>query len=295
MIPASLVRTIERIPTLAERGAKVAQAIHGGVLHGGDRVRRLVDVLHGTWLGHPLHPALTDVPVGAWTLAAFFDAMVLASGSVAAAHTADRLTVAGAVVAVPTALAGLADYAAIDQTALGVGAAHGLLNTTGLALSLLSIKERAAGHRGRGVCYSATALGILLVSAWLGGEMVYRYRIGVNHEEGGAEPAEWTAVCDATALAERTPKRAVVNDVPILLYREGESVVAIGVVCSHAGGPLDEGTIRDGCVECPWHNSVFALRTGAVVHGPATFPEPAYETRVTDGRVEVRYRPPGGR
>ena len=64
---------------------------------------------------------------------------------------------------------------------------------------------------------------------------------------------------------------------------------AAAATCTHVGGPLDEGE-RDGtCVQCPWHGSVFDLRDGRVIHGPATSPIRAYETRISEsGQVEVR-------
>ena len=74
----------------------------------------------------------------------------------------------------------------------------------------------------------------------------------------------------------------------VLLCREGDRIFAIGAVCSHAGGPLDQGKISRGCVQCPWHDSVFDLRDGRIVHGPATQPQPSFETRVSGGRVEIR-------
>jgi nitrite reductase/ring-hydroxylating ferredoxin subunit/uncharacterized membrane protein len=291
MYAVTIERAIGRIPGLGEKGGMVARAIHGAVLSGGDSVRTAVDVLHGIWLGHPLHPVLTDIPIGAWTLAMLCDLVAAQRGSDEAARMADTLTIIGAVAAVPTAIAGVADYSAIDESAVAMATAHGLLNSAGLVLNLLSIRDRATGNRSRGVMLSTVAFGLLNASAWMGGEMVFHKRIGVDHSETSAGPREWQAVLNATDLPERAPKRVDVEGVPVLLYRDGNDVYAIGAVCSHAGGPLDEGTFDGACVQCPWHDSVFDLRDGHVVHGPATYAEPAYDARLHGEKIEVRIRP----
>lgn len=293
MYPAKIERAVEQIPGVAENGAKVAHAIHNAVLGGGDQVRKAVDFLHGTWLGHPVHPALTDVPIGAWTLAMMCDLVAAQRGSAEAEKMADTLVAIGAAAAVPTALAGVADYSAIDESAMALATVHGLLNSAGLVLNLLSLRDRATGNRQRGVMLSTVAYGALNFSAWLGGEMVYNRKVGVDHHVEPSGPEEWRRVLDSAELPEHAPKRVEVDGAPVLLYRDGTGVYAIGAVCSHAGGPLDEGQVHDLCVECPWHNSVFDLRDGSVVHGPATHPEPAYDARLRDGQIEVRLRPAG--
>jgi nitrite reductase/ring-hydroxylating ferredoxin subunit/uncharacterized membrane protein len=290
MYPARIEEAIERIPNLGEKGGAIARAIHAAVLSGGDGARKAVDALHGVWLGHPLHPVLTDIPIGAWTLGVLCDLVAAQRGSDEAARMGDTLTIIGAVAAVPTAIAGIADYSAIDESAIPLATAHGLLNSAGLVLNLLSIRDRATGNRSRGVMLSTVAFGILNASAWMGGEMVYHKRVGVDHSETSDQPQQWQAVLDATDLPERAAKRVEVEGIPVLLYRDGNDVYAIGAVCSHAGGPLDEGTFDGLCVQCPWHDSVFDLRDGRVVHGPATYPEPAYNARLHGGQVEVCLR-----
>jgi nitrite reductase/ring-hydroxylating ferredoxin subunit/uncharacterized membrane protein len=290
MYPARIEESIERIPGLAEKGTQIARAIHNFVL--GDRqARKVADVLHGTWLGHPLHPVLTDIPIGAWTIAVLCDLVAAQRGSAEAAKMADALTAIGAIAAIPTAIAGVADYSAIDESASALATMHGLLNSAGLVLNLLSLRDRATGNRERGVMLSAAAFGILNASAWLGGEMVYHKRVGVNHAADAGGPEGWRPALSSADLPQRTPLRAEVDGVPVLLYRDGPEVFAIGAVCSHAGGPLDEGEIEDRCVRCPWHDSVFDLRDGSIVHGPATYPEPAFDVREQGGQIEIRRRP----
>lgn len=291
MYAAKIEHAIDRIPGLSETSTKVADAIHNAVLGSNDRVRKAVDILHGTWLGHPLHPVLTDIPIGAWTIAMMCDLVAAQRGSDEAAKMADALIAIGVVAAVPTAFAGIADYSAIDRSTVAPAGLHGLLNSAGLVLNIVSIRDRAAGNRGRGVLLSTVAFGLLNASAWIGGELVYDKKVGVKHFEEPGGPREWRRVLDGAELGERAAKRVDVEGTAVLLYREGDSVYAIGAICSHAYGPLDEGKIQDRCVECPWHHSVFDLRDGSVVHGPATYPQPAYDTRLRDGHVELRLRP----
>lgn len=293
-LPAGAVeieQAIKRIPGLERAGAQLASNIHEAVLSGGSLTRALADALHGTWFGHPLHPALTDIPIGAWLMAGVFDAYAGMGGGRPAEQAADTLVGIGVAAAVPTALAGMADYSAIDDQAIAVGAAHALLNTAGLGLFVLSMWARASGRRGRGVLLSALGLAAVGASAGLGGDLVYRLKVGVNHSEPADKPAEWAAVLPLDDLAEGRLVRVEVEGKPVLLYHDAEHIHSIGAVCTHAGGPLEQGTVSDHCVECPWHQSVFDLRDGSVVHGPATQAQPLYEARVRNGQVEVRSKP----
>jgi nitrite reductase/ring-hydroxylating ferredoxin subunit/uncharacterized membrane protein len=281
-------RAIKSVPGLEEAGQRLARGVHSAVLGGGGPLRVVADVLHGVWLGHPLHPAMVVVPLGAWTAAAGFDAYAAASRSHEAEWAADRLLAIGVAAAVPTALAGAADFSAIKEDAAALGLAHALLNTAGLGLFLASLWARSAGNRGLGVLLSTAGLAVVTGAGALGGDLAYRKRVGVNHTPPAEGPSEWTAAIGLEQLGDRGPRRVTVDGAPVLLYRDGDGIHAIGAVCSHAGGPLEEGTFFDHCVECPWHQSVFDLRTGEVVHGPATHAQPAYEARVRDGQVEVR-------
>jgi nitrite reductase/ring-hydroxylating ferredoxin subunit/uncharacterized membrane protein len=295
---AELIPTIEQAlkqtPGLERMATRLAQALHNAVLDGGGPARTIADVLHGTWFGHPLHPALTDIPVGAWALAALFDLYAALGGGRFAERTADTLIALGAAGAVPTALSGLADYSTIKEDAAAVGAAHAVLNSTALGLYLLSLWARKRGARGSGVLLAAVALGAVGLSAGLGGDLVYRHRIGVSHAPPADEPEEWTAVLPLDELAHGVPQRVDLHGTPVLIYHDAGAVSAISAVCTHAGGPLDEGTFADGCVECPWHQSVFDVRDGRVVHGPATMSQPRYDARIHNGQVEVRARSAGG-
>jgi nitrite reductase/ring-hydroxylating ferredoxin subunit/uncharacterized membrane protein len=250
----------------------------------------LADFLHGSWLGHPLHPVLTDFVIGAWVMGGILDVVAALNGSHSAARAADRLTTLGTVGAVPTALAGLADYTTIPRRALSTGAVHGLINTIGLGMYLFSLRDRQNGQRGRGVFISSMALGMLTLSAWLGGELTFRYGVGVNKSRFPAGLESWTPVLNEADLNEQEPRRVEHEGTPVLLYRYGGTVYAMGAVCGHDGAPLEEGRFEGLCVECPWHQSVYDLRDGRVVHGPTTYAEPSYATRIQNGQIEIKLR-----
>lgn len=264
------------------------RALHTAVLRGGKGSRRTADLLHGTWLGHPLHPVLTDFTIGAWTFGAVFDALGEFTGDRHTKRVGDQLTAIGTVSAIPTALAGITDYSTVPKPAAATATVHGLLNGASLALYGLSLYQRRKGRRGSGLALSTVALGANMLSAWLGGHLVYRDRVGVDHSERFDGPGSWTEVLEASALAAGGSTRIEVDGKAVMLYRDSRRVYAIGAICSHAGGPLEEGEVRGCFVQCPWHDSVFDMRDGSLRHGPATGPQAAFEARVNGDRIEIR-------
>ena len=281
-------RAVERVPGVGKAGTQVSLAVHGAVLKGGPAVRKGVDLLHGTWLGHPLHPVLTDITIGAWFVGGLCDAVGLRRGSRRARRMGDRLAAIGTASAIPTAVTGLADFSTFPQWSARPATLHAMLNLANIGLYAGSLRDRRRGKRRRGLTLSWLAQGLTLASAWLGGMLVYKHKVGVDHSERFTGPKDWTPVLHEADLPEGSSKRVEVERKHVLIARDNDQVYAIGAVCSHAGGPLDQGKIRDGCVQCPWHDSVFALRDGRIVHGPATQPQASFETRVRDGRIEIR-------
>ena len=273
---------------MAKAGTKLSLGLHKAILAGGEPTRNLADFLHGTWLGHPLHPMLTDLTIGAWTMGSIFDGIAAYSGSESVAKSADYLMIAGTISAVPTAITGMTDFSTIPESAAKTATWHAALNSVNMGLYVWSIAERRRGNRRRGVLLSTIALGMTAASAWLGGHMVYKERVGVNHADEFEGSGGWMPVLESHRLGQREPQTVEVDGKPVLLYREGDAISAIGNTCSHAGGPLNEGTFEGGCVQCPWHDSVFKLEDGSVVHGPATQPQPRFEAREREGDVEIR-------
>lgn len=280
--------TIENSTLLKKGGTEVKVSLHKAILGAGALGRSLADLLHGKWLGHPLHPVLTDITLGAWVSGVVLDLVSLATGNRRMSEAADTLVELGTASALPTGLAGMADYSAIKQDAVEYGAAHALLNGSALALFAFSIRARRQRKRDTGVALSLAGLGVSMLSAWLGGEMVFRLGVGTDHAKRARQDEDWTPVLSSILLGEGEARRVELHDEPVLLYRHNGAILAVGAVCPHAGGPLDEGQFDGTCVTCPWHDSVFDLRDGSVIHGPSTYNVPAYAVRVLNGQIELR-------
>ncbi|HXZ99545.1 MAG TPA: Rieske (2Fe-2S) protein [Candidatus Binatia bacterium] len=237
-------------------------------------------LLSGTWLGHPLHPALSDVPLGLWSGAVALDLF----GGEASAPAVDRLVGLGSLAALPTALSGISDWADAYGPERRVGLVHAAMNSAALGLFMASL---AARRRARAL----RILGIASASAgaYLGGHMSYAQGLGVDHQAFLEKPEDWVDVLEAASLEQSTPTAVQAGGARVMLYRRGDEIYAISAVCPHAGGPLHEGTVDGGlCVTCPWHGSRFRLEDGRAVRGPASAPATLYEARVRAGRVEVK-------
>jgi len=251
--------------------------------------RRGADLLDGVWLGAPLHPALTDVPVGALTAAVTLDGVALATGSRAVERQADgalAISVAGAVAAAAT---GLSDWRYMRGEKRRLAAGHGLLNVVGVAFNATSLGLRLAGRRRAGRVSSALGFLVAGTAAHLGGELSFGMGVRVNQAQPEAGPGEFEAVLDESELDGTSMHQVDAAGEAVLVTRStsGE-VCAIANTCSHFGGPLAEGEREGDVVVCPWHGSRFDVCTGDVVGGPAVFPQPRFEARVRDGKVEIR-------
>jgi nitrite reductase/ring-hydroxylating ferredoxin subunit/uncharacterized membrane protein len=270
---------VERQEWLEPVETNLQKAVGAAYESAGPAGRHVKNFLHGVWLGHPLHPALIDVPLGAWTATLVLD--------IAGSRAADRTLTVGLVGAAGAAITGLTDWQATDGGARRIGVVHGLLNVAVATLYTFSLIERRRRNRSAGIALSSIGYGLSIAAAWLGGDLVYGKKIGVSHAQD--EPVrDWTAVAEEHELTEGQPRRVSAAGVNILLLKRGDGIYAIGEICSHLGGPLAEGTIEGDTVVCPWHQSRFCLRDGSVVDGPATNPQPRFETRTRGGRIEIR-------
>lgn len=254
-------------------------------------LRPLKTFLSGTWLGHPLHPVLTDVPVGGWTAAILFDLLALIFGVKTlglASGIAIGLGVLGALGAIVT---GFADWKDVDPPELAVGITHAIINIAATILFAISFFVLWANNWTIGWGdFVPAILGYLTVSvgAFIGGSLVFRQGVMINRAAYQSGPKKFVSVLPISGLPDNTPVRVDANGRPVLLVRRGEEVYAIGAVCSHYGAPLEEGQLKDGAIECPWHGSRFCLADGRVQAGPATAPVPAYEVRIDGDQIQIR-------
>ncbi len=251
--------------------------------------RRLRDVLDGVWLGAPLHPALTDVPLGSWSAATLLDAAGLVADDEGPQGAADAALAVGVLAALPAALTGLNDWSHLRGDSKRIGTLHALLNSTSLTLNIASKVFRRRGARGRAQALSTLAYGGALVSAHLGGLLSFGLGVRVNRTAFEAPTREWTDVLGESELRDEALRRVDVGGAPVLVARSGSGTIcALAARCSHLGGPLEDGERRGDVVTCPWHGSRFDLCSGRVVSAPSVFSQPVYEARVVDGRIELR-------
>ncbi len=258
--------------------------------------RQIQNFLNGTWLGHPLHPVLTDIPIGAWTAAIALNSIEASTGQKGIGKAADTAIAIGVAGAAGSAVSGIADWQFTYEESLRTGFVHGLLNTVALGLFIGSMVARSSHNRSMGRFLALTGFTIASASAYLGGDLVYRQRVGVDHapERTTLDTDGFVAVLPSDQLPEKKLTKAMLNDTPLVLYREGESVYALANTCAHMGGPLNEGHMHteEGHpkVDCPWHDSRFDMVNGDVINGPSAFPQPCFDARIRDGQVEVRHQ-----
>lgn len=244
------------------------------------------DLLHGTWLGHPVHPLLVALPIGLWSGASVLDA----TGDRAGAR---RLVGAGVLAALPTAATGMADWSELGtaKRPKRVGLVHAVANWTTIAVYGASWLARRRGEHARGAALALVGTGGLAVGGYLGGHLAYSQAVGVNRNaDVVVKPRDWKDVAADADVVEGRPLRVDAAGQPVVLVRRGGTVHALGATCSHWGGPLDEGELDGDCIVCPWHGSTFRLADGGVARGPAAFPQPSFDVRTVDGRVQLRAR-----
>ena len=278
------IENFNGIDTLAK---PLAHAVHESL----EQVEPLKTALNGSWLGHPLHPVLTDIPVGAWTAAMVMDASVATRGDAGYEKATETAIAVGLAGAAGAAITGLTDWSDTDGGSRRLGLVHGLLNLTATSFYVASLLARRRGQQATGRSYSAVGYALMLAGAYLGGSLVFKEQIGVNRAANIELPDAFTRVARFDELVEAQPNAAQFKDTPIVLVRRGNNAFALAARCAHAGGPLAEGTVEGDTIKCPWHGSTYDIATGSVVTGPSAYEQPCLQTRVVDGWVEVRFDP----
>jgi nitrite reductase/ring-hydroxylating ferredoxin subunit/uncharacterized membrane protein len=264
------------------------KALYGGGHPSAQKVRNF---LNGTWLGEPLHVVLTDVPVGAWTVAMAFDALDLVFDRGEFARACESSIGIGLLAAAGAAVTGVTDWSDVDPPARRLGLIHGLLNLGGTALFATSLFLRKRKSRNAGRIVSVLGYAVMSYAAHLGGKLVYEHRVGVDRTDGQVFPEQFVAVLPETSLVDGKLTRVMYQGAPILLVRRGDRLFAMADTCSHFSGPLSEGKLEGDTVVCPYHFSRFALEDGRVLDGPAVHPQPCLEVRTQNGQIELRHAP----
>jgi nitrite reductase/ring-hydroxylating ferredoxin subunit/uncharacterized membrane protein len=254
----------------------------------------LLELMHGgRWAGHPIHPALSDLPIGLWTGALVLDTTALDNAGHGTApragiDAAGMLSAAGVLAAGATALTGLTDWTVSNDQDRRIGLFHGLLNTVALGLQTASLGTRLAGHRSTARALSAAGLAVTAAAAYLGGHLVFTRGVMVSRVAWASGPRRWIRALPEADVPHDAPVAVEAEGRQVMLYRHGGSLYALDNVCSHAGGVLSRGTVDGLTVTCPLHGSRFALADGRVGRGPASQPQPVLRTRVRNGWIEVR-------
>jgi nitrite reductase/ring-hydroxylating ferredoxin subunit/uncharacterized membrane protein len=282
--PRRLGERLERTEAI-DRFARPVEELAAKVVPRGP----IKDALHGVWLGHPLHPVLTDLPIGFWTSAFVLDLV----GGKRARAAADRLVGFGVAAALPTAAAGVADWSELNQPERRSGLVHASANVLATALYGLSLLARWRSRRTAGVVLGLAGATAATVGGFLGGHLSFRRASGVNQALGAPEAEDWTELTVEGTIGGEKPTVAQLDGATLAAVIDDGRPAALFARCSHLGGPLQEGEFEDGCLRCPWHGSTFRVADGTVVHGPATAPQPAYEVRTAGQQTQARRRPAG--
>ncbi|RYE18316.1 MAG: DUF2231 domain-containing protein [Sphingobacteriaceae bacterium] len=282
--------TIAKQEWLKAAGDAIQPAVINTYKAGGKTGQKIKNFLHGTWLGHPLHPIITDVPVGSWSAAAVLDGLELL-GKNKYKPGADAAIVIGLIGAAGAAVSGITDWSGTTKKKRQIGLMHGILNVGATALYATSYYLRKKeGSRKTAIGLAMLGYGITSAAAYLGGHLVYVEQVGVDHTAISAEyPQDFVAVLPENELADNSMKSVKAGEIAVLLAKKNGEIFALANTCSHLGGPLCDGDLLDNCaVRCPWHHSVFSLKDGSVIDGPATEPQPKFEVQIANGQIEVR-------
>src|SRR5918994_1958907 len=286
----SLMGILDRVADKAtfDKAIEPAQRAVQAVL----KPQALKDLLHGTWLGHPLHPVLVQVPVGSWTSAGLLDAIP------ALRPAATVLIGTGVAAAVPAAMSGAADWSEQGIGVRRLGLLHAAGNTVALGLYVGSLVARVRGRGGLGRALSYAGLGIATGSAAVGGHMSYAQSSGASHAATAARAltSDWIDLGPLDDLPEGRPALRTAGGsgvaAPLAAVRRGARVDVFVGACSHLAGPLYEGSVEEvrghACLVCPWHDSAFDLEDGEPRRGPAANPQEKLEVRMEAGRVMAR-------
>ena len=278
-----LVGAIGGLKALDPVGEKLGKLVRDAT----QKPKRLKELLSGSWLGHPVHPLLTDVTIGTLTSALLLDWL----GGDDSRPAARRLIGIGLLSATPVVASGASDWGdaePADESVRRIGIVHATSNAIATTLFAASYAARRRGQDGRLLALAGGAA--LSAGGYLGGHLAFAEGVGVDHTVFEHGPDGWTDVLAESTLQDGKPRCVQADGTAVMVVKRRGALFALSDHCSHLGGPLHEGTFTDTTVTCPLHESVFDLRDGTLIHGPAAYPQPAWDARARAGRVEVRRR-----
>jgi nitrite reductase/ring-hydroxylating ferredoxin subunit len=275
---------LSEVPTF-DKQLEAARVAVGKVL----KPQAFKDLLHGTWLGHPLHPILAMVPVGTWASAGILDL------SPATRSAATVLITSGVAASVPAAMAGAADWSEQDDAVRRLGGLHAVTNVAALGLYVGSLVARGKGNGTLGRVLSYSGLALASGSAAVGGHMSYAQSSGANHAvvEARQLTTDWIDLGPLDDLPDGRPTQrsgeGQGTPVALAVVRRGSTVDAFIDACAHVGGPLSDGAVEEvrgaDCLVCPWHGSAFDLSNGEPRRGPTASAQEKLEIKYEAGRV----------
>jgi nitrite reductase/ring-hydroxylating ferredoxin subunit/uncharacterized membrane protein len=278
-----LIDRVESAAVLDAAAAAIGKRLRAAVSPG-----TLKDALSGTWLGHPVHPALTDVVIGSFLSATLLDVL----GGDADDRARSRLIGIGLLAAGPTVLTGANDWGDAELGGDAIrraGLVHAASNSGAVLLYAASLLARRRDRRRGGTLLGLGGATLLLAGAHLGGHLALSRGVGPDQTVFDPGPDDWSAAADASQLPQGRPTRVIVEETPVLLLRAGDRILAVHDRCSHRGCSLSgRGEVDGEHIVCGCHGSMFDLRDGSIYRGPATAPQPAFEVRERNGRIEVR-------
>jgi nitrite reductase/ring-hydroxylating ferredoxin subunit len=281
-----LKRLIDRQGWLDTAGDSLQKHVNTLFEQRGDNGKRVRNFLYGVWLGHPLHPLVTDMPVGAWTAPAVLDTVASISDD-SLALAADITLATGLAAEMDSALTEVTDWKDNYSQERKVGLLHGMTRVASILTYTASLIVRLTGSRSTGVALGNAGYAPMAAGAYLGGDEVYDIGYGVNHTAFQHRPSTYTAIMPEARLEAKTLTKPDAGGVPVLLVKQGNQIYALDDVCVHAGCSLAEGKLADTSVICACHGSQYDLRDGSVINGPATMPQPHYDVRVQAGMIEA--------
>ncbi len=257
-------------PWLDSIGDVLQPAVKAAYAAGGETGIKVKNFMHGAWLGHPLHPVLTDIPIGAYTVAAAMDALEIL-GEKRCTPAADGAIAVGFVGAVGAAITGLTDWTGTTKKKRRIGLMHGLLNTGATLCYAGSLAmRRRKESRGASIALAMLGYGLTVTASYLGGHLVFREQVGVDHTAtADPYPEKYVDVLPEDELKNNEMKCVHADNIPVLLVKQHNRIRAIAL-------------------RCPWHQSVFSLDDGSVIEGPASEPQPSFSVRIRKGMIQVR-------